>query len=284
VLVASNACNPVYRGTDLELFEPCADQQLVRIGLYTGAIERFEPGVFFSTKDTGFLLEYTRDEGDMKPTRLFVEPPGRSRVEITPPFIGRPLVLDSTSLAGLVDCQRLPASATALLTNHVCNRGDRSFAIWNAAAASFQALFDQVGELVPFVDIRESSYVWLMHQPVADGLGTLSTFGERTVLTKIGERTPLRDPLQNQRGVRGYSIELLPAFPEPLLMHISEAKPLERDPRLSRGTLNARLLSGKLASVVDDDVTSYVMVSTPLPGLLYGVEEGNRPGLWFAAL
>ena len=94
----------------------------------------------------------------------------------------------------------------------------------------------------------------------------------------------MRDPLGNGRGVRGYSVELLPAFPEPLLVLISDAEPLTRNPKLSRGTLSARLLSGQLASVVDKDVTSYAMVGTPLPGLLYGIEEGDEPGLWFAAL
>jgi hypothetical protein len=36
--------------------------------------------------------------------------------------------------------------------------------------------------------------------------------------------------------------------------------------------------------VIAGDVTSYVLVNAPLPGVLYGVEEGDQPGLWFAAL
>lgn len=283
VLVAANACSPVYRGTDLELFEPCEDQQLVRVALYTGAIERFAEGVYFSSKDTGFLLEYAHD--DEGKVELYVEPPGRERVQIDPPFLGRPLVLDSTRLAGLMSCPSLPPlEAPTDEQLESCGENDRSFVIWSVDG-SLTRLYDQVGELVPFVDIRQSSYVWLMHHDVSNGLGKLSTFGERSAtLTEIGIATPLRDPLQNGRSVHGYSIELLPMYPEPLLVHISDAQPLERDARLSRGTLHARLLSGKLASMVDGDVTSYAMVSTPLPGMLYGVEEGERPGLWFAAL
>lgn len=282
-LVAANACNPAYRGTDLELFEPCADEQLVRVGLYTGAVERFAPGVFSSTKDSGFLVEYARDEPDGSQenergkVRLFVQPPGRARVEVTPAFIGRPLVIDPNRLAGLMPCDEIPGRKCG-------EQGTRTFAIWSASG-DLLPLYDRVGELVPFVDIRQSSYVWLMHHELENGLGKLSTFSERSAnLTTISTATPVRDPLGNGRAVRGYSVELLPAFPEPLLVHISDARPLARDARLSQGTLNARLLSGELASVVDKDVTSYAMVGTPLPGVLYGVEEGAQPGLWFAAL
>ena len=51
-----------------------------------------------------------------------------------------------------------------------------------------------------------------------------------------------------------------------------------------RGALRARLLSGELPSSVDDDVTSYEMIASPLPGLLYTVAAGTKRGLWFAAL
>ena len=115
----------VYRGTDLELFEPCASQQLVRVGLYTGLVERFATGVFFSAKDTGFLIEYARDESDK--VHLFVEAPGRSRVEIKPAFIGRPLAIDATRLAGLMPCKELPDAEA-----RKCGDNDRSFSIWSA--------------------------------------------------------------------------------------------------------------------------------------------------------
>ncbi len=45
-----------------------------------------------------------------------------------------------------------------------------------------------------------------------------------------------------------------------------------------------RLMSGALGSIIASDVTSYHLLSAPLPGVLYGVEEGEQQGLWFAAL
>jgi hypothetical protein len=51
-----------------------------------------------------------------------------------------------------------------------------------------------------------------------------------------------------------------------------------------KGRLRAQLLSGALAADIDSDVSSFVLVASPLPGVLYGIEEGPKAGLWFAAL
>lgn len=272
VPIADDACRPEYRSGFLDLYRPCADQQLLRILLFNSKIEEFAPGVYLSFDDAGYTFEYARDEDGA--TRLFAEPPGRERVEITPPILGRPLVIDSSHLAGLIE--------------EVDEEGakSRTFVIWSAGGGAdpLQRVFFNVGEVFPFIDIRSSSYLWLMHHDVTDGFGMLSIFSERTLrLNLIDEFIPRRDP-GVAGAVRGYSIELLPAFPEPLLMYITDARPLERDPAAFRGLLRARLLSGELGSDIDEDVSSYTVVVSPLPGILYGVEEGEHPGLWFAAL
>lgn len=271
-MIADDACEPEYRSGFLDLFQPCEDRQLVRILLFNSKVEEFPEGVYLSFDDSGYTFEYARDEDDV--LHLFAEPPGGSREEVTPPIVGRPLVVDSRHLAGLIDEKDEDDKPT------------RTFVIWTAESVvdPMQRVFFHVGEVFPFIDIRTSSYLWLMHHDVTDGFGMLSIFSERTLrLNLIAEQIPLRDPGVGS-SVRGYSIELLPAFPEPLLMYITNATPLEHDPKAFRGLLRARLLSGDLGADIDDDVSSYAMVATPLPGILYGVEEGEHPGLWFAAL
>jgi hypothetical protein len=272
VMIADDACEPEYRSGYLDLFQPCEARQLVRILLFNGNIETFPEGVYLSFDDSGYTFEYARDEDDV--LHLYAEPPGRAREEVTPPILGRPLVVDSTHLAGVID------------EKDEDGKQSRTFVIWTAEAVGdpVQRVFFNVGEVFPFIDIRTSSYLWLMHHDVTDGFGMLSIFSERTLrLNLIAENIPLRDPGVGG-AARGYSIELLPAFPEPLLMYITDAHPLERDPKAFRGLLRARLLSGDLGADIDEDVSSYAVVTTPLPGILYGVEEGEHPGLWFAAL
>lgn len=271
VPIADDACEPEYRNGVLDLYRPCADRQLLRIVLFSGKIEEFAQGVYRSYDDAGYTIEYSRGEDGA--TRLFAEPPGRERTEIKPPFLGNPLVIDSSHLAGLIEEEDESGGKS------------RTFVIWSAATPdALQRVFFDVGNLIPFIDIRSSSFLWVMHHEVTDGFGRLSIFSERTLrLNLIAETVPLRDPGAGP-AVRGFSIEVLPAFPEPLLMYITNASPLERDPAAFRGLLRARLLSGELGSDIDDDVTSYAVVATPLPGILYGIEEGEHPGLWFAAL
>jgi hypothetical protein len=272
VPIADDACEPEYRSGFLDLYRPCADRQLLRILLFSGKVEEFADGVYLSFDDAGYTFEYVREEDG---THLFAEPPGRERMEIDPPLIGRPLVIDSSHIAGLIEEDDEEENG----------RRSRTFVIWSATdGGEPQRVFPDVGEVFPFIDIRTSSYLWLMHHEVEEGFGKLSIFSERTLrLNLIDDAVPPRDPGLGG-AVRGYSIELLPAFPEPLLMYVTDAQPLERNPAAFRGLLRARLLSGELASDIDEDVSSYAVVATPLPGILYGIEEGEHPGLWFAAL
>jgi hypothetical protein len=268
VLVVRDGCEPAYRNGFLDLYTPCAERQLVRILIFTSKVQEFEPGVFISYDEGNYTFEYVRDENDK--THLFVEPPGRERVEIDPVFVGRPMIIDSSHLAGLID-----------VVDSEGNKS-RSFVIWSPTEP-LQDLFQNVAEIYPFVDLRSSSFLWLMHHEVVDGYGTLSAFTQRNLaLQRVSRDTPLRVPLENS-NVRGYSIEQLPTLPEPLLVLITNGRPLERDPKAFRGTLHARMLSGALGSKIDDDVSSYAVVGTPLPGVIYGIEEGDEPGLWFAA-
>lgn len=312
--LAESACQPFYKGTTLELKRPCAEQQLVRINLQTGEPTEFEKGVFDSYTDNGYLFESSRDEKGR--VHQWVEPPGGMRSEINAPFAGRPLVLNGGFLAGLKD---LPIDCT--LDDDAPNDPDHPFArsrffvIYDLMAGKNFRVLKSINDLFIFNDNRTSSYVWMVqHEVHSSGeieehkVGELALFNERalrpdslvppqcnpddpthfeppTQIETIRDNVPERSPLGGTpTGAHGYSIETAIPFREPLLVVIGEAQPLTSNPRLSRGKLEARLLSGELGSVIAEDVTSYFLVTTPLPGVLYGVEEGDKPGLWFAAL
>jgi hypothetical protein len=140
-------------------------------------------------------------------------------------------------------------------------------------------------------DYRTSSYWWLVYHDRSTSedmhsSGTLSLVSayDRTIID-VAHDVPLVSPIERAPSVRGYSIETLPTFvKERAIAYIDNALPLERDPRASRGTLHVRLFSGELGSVIAHDVSSYRLINAPLPGVLYGVEEGEQQGLWFAAL
>jgi hypothetical protein len=311
--IADSACGPVYRGNTLELKRPCADDQLVRINLQTGEHTEFEKGVSESYLDNGYLFERSHDE---KGNHQWVEPPGGKRTEIKQPFATRPLVLNGGLLAGLKD---LPVDCTleddARDTPEQRIERSRFFVIYDLVGGKNLRVLKGINDFFIFNDNRTSSYVWMVQHNLhvsedvpEHRLGELALFSERdlrpdtaalpqcdpddptafvapdaieTIQTEVPERSPLGG---TPTGVHGYSIETAVPFPEPLVVVISDAKPLSSNPKLSRGRLEARLLSGELGASIAEDVTSYFLLTTPVPGVLYGVEEGDKPGLWFAAL
>jgi hypothetical protein len=279
--LAEAACQPIYRGNTLELLRPCLDKQLVRINLQSGDVTEFEKGVFDSYTDNLYHFELQRDE--MGKIHQWVEPPGGERKEITPQFAGRPLLLGNSRLAGLKDLPKNPDEPDGPKS--------RNFVITDLNAGSDFSVLEDISDLFIFNDNRSSSYVWMVQHNlhVTEGehrVGDLSLFGERSLAVEtIRSNVPERSPLGGTpTGVHGYSVETAIPFREPLIIVISDAEPLSSNPKLSRGTLEARLLSGDLGSTIAHDVTSYFLVTTPLPGVLYGVEEGENLGLWFAAL
>jgi hypothetical protein len=279
--LADAACSPAYRGNTLELFRPCMDRQLVRINLMSGEVTEFEKGVFESYTDNLYHFELQRDA--MGKVHEWVEPPGGERKEIIPQFAGRPLLLGGSRLAGLKDLPIKPEEPDGEKSRH--------FVITDLNTGTDLSVLEGISDLFIFNDNRSSSYVWMVqhNMHVTRGehrVGDLSLFGERdleiqTIRTEVPERSPLGG---TPTGAHGYSVETAIPFSEPLIILLSEAQPLSSNERLSRGKLEARLLSGDLGATIADDVSSYFLVTTPLPGVLYGVEEGEKPGLWFAAL
>jgi hypothetical protein len=300
--IAEAACAPAYRGNSLELHSPCSESQLVRINLMTREVTTFEPGVFEAYSDSGFSFEMQRDADGLN--HQFIEQPGKDKVEIEPPFLDHPFVLDSAYLAGI---KILDDSPTAMR---------RTLAVWSNGK-NFDVFAEDEGNVEGYyvvTDYRTSGYLWLVFHNRREtpdvpshSLGTLSivsaydpnmqpaeTPGSRTValspsrsllIRQVADNVPLVSPVPRASSVRGYSIESLPTFAkERALAYIDDAIPLERDSRASRGTLHVRLFSGELGSKIADDVTSYHLVTAPVPGVLYGVEEGDQQGLWFASL
>lgn len=293
--VAEAGCRPTYRGNTLELFRPCMERQLVRINLQSGEVTEFEKGVYESYTDTMYHFELQRDAKGQ--VHQWVEPPGGERKEIVPAFSGRPLVLDSRRLGGIKDLPKPKEAGAEEEPNADPDAGPkpeektRTFVIMDVTTGVDLPVLANIGEFFIFNDNRTSSYVWLAQHNVTESeeghrVGELSMFGERDLtIRSVRQGVPERFPLgSTPTGVHGYSVEGPVNFTEPLIIVISEAEPLSSNPKLSRGKLEARLLSGDLGAVIADDVTSYFLITSPLPGVLYGIEEGEQPGLWFAAL
>jgi hypothetical protein len=279
--IATGACSPAYRGSSLELHNPCADSQLVRINLMTGETTEFEPGVFEAYTDSGYSFETARDAEGLN--HQYVERPGAERVEIEPPFLDHPFVVDNMRLAGLKVLDPDPAATR------------RTLVLWSNGV-NIDVFAGDEGSVDTFfatTDYRTSSYWWLVFHNRRDtpdvqghALGTLSIVSAADLsIVQVADNVPTLSPVPRAYSMRGFSIELLPTFSkERAIAYIDDAVPLERDPRGSRGTLHVRLFSGELGAKIADDVSSYRLITSPLPGVLYGVEEGEQQGLWFAAL
>jgi hypothetical protein len=251
VLIAEDACEPFYAGIDLNLYTPCADRQLVRIDLTTGETIQFDPGVVWSYEQAGFLLEYVEDDEGL---HMFVTPPAAERAEVKPAFVDNVQVVDSQRLVGRTQ--------------------DSEFGLWDARFG-YTPLVERAARPLPFVDTRTSELLWLFLHDIGDRRGTLSLFSQTDFSREIvAEGVP----------TSGYTVELLVQISEPTIVMMEDTKPVSADDSRLRGRLRARLLSGELGSDIDENVTSYTSVYTPLPGLLYSVEDGPRSGLWFAAL
>lgn len=310
-LIGKGACAAVYRGDSLDRYEPCAKKQLVRGSLYSGETETFDEGVYSSYAEGGITWQARTDPKDGK-LHMTAKPAGKPPAEITPPFVFRPLVLDGTHAAGLVDCVQLrlalsgsDPSADAGVNEAIpdsddpfmqCVPGELSFVTWTYGAATMQPMFHRVVELMPpYADTNQGTFYWLtlynrrVFKLNDEGVRewsderVLAVFDQRSMkLETVATNVPVRDPLRNGRGVRGYGLERSAAHSLPLLLYSAESQPTAI-PEVPRGTLHVRLLSGALDSTIARDVTSYVLVASPLLGVLYGVEEGDA-GLWFAAL
>jgi hypothetical protein len=251
VLIAEDGCQPRYNGIHLNFFTPCQAQQLVRVDLTTGEPELFPPGMFWTYEQAGFLFEYFQEEGVLS---MFVTPPTGERTQILEPLVEHVQVVDSRTIVG--------------------RTAEGDFRAWNANLGEV-LLVRSAGRPRPFLDTRSSELLWLLPHDIQGRLGTLSLFSQRNLTQEVVARNV---------PTSGFSVEVIPQVSEPAIVVIEDAQTVSEDDTRLRGRLRAQLLSGELGAVIDEAVTSYASVYTPLPGLLYSVEDGPRSGLWFAAL
>ncbi|MDB4989053.1 MAG: hypothetical protein JWN04_4231, partial [Myxococcaceae bacterium] len=260
MLVAEDACHPSYNGSSLDLHTPCSAQQLVRINLVNAEITRFTAGVYraYAQGVANFELVFAADGS----TEVWIATP-TTRTQMVPTPYDAISVLDATHIAG--------------------RTGDGVFGIWDLAA-KFTPAFTGVASIQAFRDSRTSRLLWLMQYQIEEGRGTLAGFDQSELERLVaGTQPTLSTVLASQVLQGGYSVFLPTILPEPMVLTLEAPIAQQADKSFS-GQLNARLLSGSLASRIDDGVSSSLLALAPYPGILYGILEGPRSGLWFAAL
>jgi hypothetical protein len=261
--IAADACGPRYRGGDLEFYAPCEQPGLVRIRISSGKIQTFDEGVFASSVQGGVQLDFIRTQDDAP--QLIAQFGDGERMPVSPNFdAGDVYVLDEQHLAG--------------------RDVDQRFGVWDRSSQAFAPLFSDVQELWAHHRGKVHSYSFLLHHDFDEqGLGTLTLFQEQEPrTTTIAQGVP-----SSSQG--GWWIEKgagLPNYPfsTPLLVLLEDARPSAVSPERFRGRLRALAMRGEPSISLAEDVSSYLLVAAPVPGLLYAVEEGAERGLWFAAL
>ncbi|MET0340840.1 MAG: hypothetical protein ABW252_07545 [Polyangiales bacterium] len=261
VLIAENACDALYRSTSLDLHFPCSSRQLVRIDLLTGMTRTFAPGVTEAFSLGDIEVERARDASNQ--LEIYAALKNGPRVRVTPIPAGTPSLLDRTRLAGVAV--------------------DGRFGVWNLSA-EFVSVLSGVRELRAFRGARSNELEWLVLHDVQNGIGRVSTFTQRDVDRALADRTEtlaLRTLAEGVPLTNGYRIAGRIGA-EPVVLTLEQSTQLP-DKRFA-GTLHARLLSGTLEARIDEGVSSNLLVVAPQPAVLYGISEGERSGLWFAAL
>lgn len=260
-LIAEDACDPVYRSTSLDLHFPCTAQQLVRIDLLTGAVRRFPPGVYEAYTLGDIEVELARD--DLKQVEMYAARKGGPRVRVSPLPAGVPSLFAGTQMAGVSI--------------------DGRFGVWSLRG-DFVEVLAGVRELRAFRGARTNQLEWLVLHERQGDFARLSTFTQRDVeraladpatslaLQPLAEGVPITGGYRIAGGIGA----------EPVVLTLEQATQLP-DKRFA-GTLHARLLSGALEARIDEGVSSNLLVVAPQPAVLYGISEGARSGLWFAAL
>ena len=260
-LIAEGACDAFYRPTSLDLHFPCDAEQLVRVELLTGSVRRFSPGVFESYSVGEFEVELARDAAGA--IELYVSTKRGPRARVQPLPEGAVSPVGSTLMSG--------------------RTSDGRFGVWNIRG-EFTEVLRGVRDVRAFRGARTNDLEWLILHDVQDSLGRISTFVQRDVERVLADPTAPLLPRLLAEGVpisNGFRIAG-GIGSEPVVLTLEQAKQ-QTDKRFA-GTLHARLLSGSLEARIDEGVSSNLLVISPQPAVLYGISEGARSGLWFAAL
>jgi hypothetical protein len=260
--LAADACLPRYGEGVLDFLSPCAEGRLQRRELASGELVGFAGGVFASVTREGVQLDYVQT--DETTVELFAQSPRFARRRVEPPFDPeQTYVLDQRRVAGL--------------------SADGSFGSWEGGDGTFRALLHGADTVLPHYRGKKHEHWWLVHHEMTDGLGALSVLNEADLQPRrLADGVPARDN-GGFRMERGGGLPNYP-FSEPFVLVLEQAVPLTAEPERFKGRLRALLLSGEPSAELAADVSSYQLVAVPVPGVLYGIEEGPDQGLWFAEL
>jgi hypothetical protein len=178
-----------------------------------------------------------------------------------------------------------PSNAiSALDREHTAGRtNDGKFGIWSTTRP-FAVGYEGVQQVQTFRDARTGQLLWLILYKVVAGVGKL-VLVEQEDLMRITAGLPPGVPttLSDNARVNAYRVVNTNALPEPIVLSLESPITMPEEHTVA-GTLFARFLSGSLGSKIDDGVASSEIVIAPVPGVLYGILEGPKSGLWFAAL
>jgi hypothetical protein len=284
VLIAEGACNPLYQDNVLDLWLTCEDRQLVRIDLTTGEIRRFAPHVFRSYAAADVTFELANDDPENPDEYNLYVSSGVSgetpRVRLTPRPGGGASVISGKRMVGLSRNGQL--------------------GIWKLTG-EFTAGYRGVQRLQTFRDQRTNQLLWLIAYAVdEDRVGTVGVVDQRQLEALVAsieagvgkpgtsdESLPAARPIvvAERAHLDGYRVYYPSAVSEPVVLSLEPPiAVLDPETGMFSGTLNAHLLSAKQGTRVDEAVQSYEVVNAPIPGILYGILQGPRAGLWFAAL
>lgn len=260
VLIAEDACRPAYNGRSLELRKPCKDDQLVRIDLTSNEVKTFAKGVYdvYQQGEVSFELVHGADGNNQVWVSVQT-----SRAQLIPTPRNAISALDRERVAGRTD--------------------DGRFGIWSTTQP-FVVGYERVLDVKTFRDRRTGRLLWLMYYDVVDNLGKLALF-EQSDLERVsaGLTAGIPTELSAEALLGAYRVVDTGTLPEPIVLSLDAPLVTAADKTVG-GTLYARYLSGSLGAKIDDGVSSSEITLIPLPGVLYGILEGPKSGLWFAAL
>jgi hypothetical protein len=284
VLIAEGACAPSYGDNTLDLWLPCADRQLVRVDLTTGMIRRFADKVYesFVTGDLTFERAHENpDDPDDWSMYVTTGTTGTGpRLKLVPRPNANTNVISRDRLVGM--------------------SFDGQLGIWTLTG-QFTPAYQGLRRIQTFRDQRTGQLLWLFaYNGDAQGVATIGVVDQRqleAVVALVQQDAGVvgssdaalaasRPLLIAERAhVEGYRVFYPDSVHEPVILSLEpEIKVIDIDAGTFSGQLHAHVLSAENSAQIDDDVQSFEIVAAPLPGILYGILQGSRSGLWFAAL